>query len=723
MSMIQWRISRRGLLIGSSALGALALGSCAAIKPSIPTLVDFGEKSSFNPKYSGSTDPLVWFELDPAGVLTLFVPKAEMGQGVLTVIAQLAAEELEIQVDQLTVRQISSMHQLNGLSGTFGSRSVRASYYMVRQAAATLREMLRAEAATQFGVQPTSVNCQAGRCVSVADANRTMSYGQIVSVKKTPWQLPESKPKLKERKEFTLIGTSVKRVDTLEKITGKTPYGIQARLDNLTYGAMYLPSRQGARITKVDSVKASAFSGVLAVVVDLEAQFVGVVAINRTIALRAVALLIVTVEGGEKTNQDQLETAVTAKPATGLLVRKRGDLAGNPSEFQITGNYRTPLAAHAHLEPLCATVSVTKDKIQAWVSTQDVNFEKEHLEEFWGSRFKINVEPMPMGGSFGRKGFQSTVVPASILSNAVQRPVALAWTREQEMRNSFYRHPTHSVFRGACNSNGKISAIEQSLCSGTNAILKSSWILETLQKSLEVDGSMFTGLFSQYAIPNYRAYIRSVPIPVHTGIWRGVALVPNQFAFESFIDELAQDAKIDPIAFRQNNLLNTQQGERIRGVLDGVRKLSGWDLPAPYGYSRGVACSFFSNTAVAVVIESKVINGAITIGRVFASIDAGLIVNPAGAKLQALGSILMGLSSALYEKITLKNGIIEQSNFDDYGILRLSETPQEIEIQFIDSPLDPQGLGEPVIGPVAPALANALSRATGKRLRELPLVI
>jgi isoquinoline 1-oxidoreductase subunit beta len=723
MSLVKWRLSRRGLIIGSSALGVLALGSCAAIKPAVPSLVDFGEKISFNPKYSGPTDPLVWFELDQANGVTLFVPNAEMGQGVLTAIAQLAAEELEIQVSQLSVRETNSVHQLKSLSGTFGSRSVRSSYYLVRQAAATLREILRAEAAAQFGVQSKSVICRDGHCSLSEDASRSISYGGLVAARKSPWQLPKEPPRLKERSEFKLVGTPVERVDVLGKIIGKTRYGIHARVDNLAYGAVYMPLKHGALMTKVDSTKASGLTGVLAIVVDLKAQCVGVVANSRTVAQRAVALLVVTEEGGETTNQNQLDTAVTATPATGLLVRKRGNLTVDPSQFQLTKEYRTPLAAHAHLEPLSATVSVSNDGIQAWVATQAVGFEEEHLRKHWGDRFKITVEPMPMGGSFGRKGFQSAVVQASILSFAAQRPVALAWTREQEMRNSFYRHPTHSVFRGSCNAQGKITALEQSLCSGHNAVLKSSWVLDLVQKSLEVDGSMFTGFFSQYAIPNYRAYIRSVPIAVKTGIWRGVALVPNQFAFESFIDELAQHAKIDPIEFRLNNLLATPQAERMRGVLLAVRQMSGWDLPIPEGFSRGVACSFFSNTAVAIVVESKVVNGAITLGRIFSSIDAGLVVNPAGAKLQAIGSIFMGLSSALYEKITLKNGVVEQSNFDDYGILRLSQSPESIEVQFIDSPLDPQGLGEPVIGPVAPALANALSRAIGKRLRELPLVV
>jgi isoquinoline 1-oxidoreductase subunit beta len=360
--------------------------------------------------------------------------------------------------------------------------------------------------------------------------------------------------------------------------------------------------------------------------------------------------------------------------------------------------------------------------MEIWLPTQAVELELAALKKHWGSQFEITVHAMPLGGSFGRKGFQSAALQASILAVAVKRPVALAWTREQELRSSFYRHPTHSVFRGHCDESGKIEALEQTLCSGHRPIVDRSWnVLDSLQASLEVDASMFTGLFSLYQIPNYRSTMRAVPIPVQTGIWRGVALVANQFAFESFIDELAFSAKVDPIAFRQNNLMKTDQGQRLNGVLELVRQRSDWASQPTSGFTRGVACCYFSNTAVAMVIEAKWLGKTIKVARVTAAIDAGLIVNPEGAKLQAVGSIIMGLSSAMFEKLTLKDSAIEQTNFDQYRLLRANERPERIDVHFVDSPLDPQGLGEPVIGPVAPALANALFVATQRRYRELPL--
>ncbi len=722
MNGLKWKLTRRGMLLGSAGMGVLTLGACAVVKPLIPSLVEFGERKVFNPNYSGSVEPLIWFQLTPQGI-TLNVPQAEMGQGVLTVIAQLAAEELEVVPNQLIVKQIDSSHALESMGGTFGSRSVRSSYRIVRQAAATLREMLRAEAAIQLNLPLADIACREGRCLVRGDGSAGRDYRQLIEFKKTAWQVPSQLPALKPRAEFKQIGTNVARLDVVGKVNGTSAFGLSARLPNMAYGALVLPARQDVRIIAADIEKAKTAAGVIQVVVDIAAQVVGVVASSRFAAQMAAQLIRLQTDGGAIIGQAELEKLVLATPGVGTVVRKRGEMGGIDTKPVVSANYRTPLAAHAHLEPLTATVSVSGKTIQAWVPTQDVGMELDRLRKHWGSQYQITVNPMPMGGSFGRKGFQSTVVEASVLAQVTQRPVALAWTREQEMRNSFYRQPTHSAFRGQCDTNGKIRLIEQTLCSGHRPIVDSDWnFLDKLQSSLEVDGSMFTGLFSLYDIPNYRSIMRAAKIPVRTGIWRGVALVANQFAFESFIDELAASANVDPLEFRQSNLLKTEQGQRLNGALELAKVQSNWGEKTTAGFGRGVACSYFSNTAVAMVIEAKWIGQTIKVGRVTVAIDAGLVVNPAGAKLQAVGSVLMGLSSAMFEKLTLKNSAVEQSNFDQYRIIRASERPDQVDVYFVDSPLDPQGLGEPVIGPVAPALANALFTATKVRYRELPLI-
>jgi isoquinoline 1-oxidoreductase subunit beta len=495
----------------------------------------------------------------------------------------------------------------------------------------------------------------------------------------------------------------------------------------MAFGAIVMPAQQDSRIIGANVSKAQVAAGVIKVVVDLKAQCVGVVANTRAAAQAAAQLIQLKTEGGSAMSQQQLEAFVQSSPGEGTAVRKRGKAFLDTvqlidSRTVVNASFRTPLAAHAHLEPLTATASIIGTVLQVWIPTQDVDMELDLLKSQWGSQYEIKVNPMPMGGSFGRKGFQSTATPASILAQASGQPVTLAWTREQEMRNSFYRHPTHSTFRGHSDSSGKINAIEQTLCSGYRPIIDREWnFLDKLQSSIEIDASMFTGLFSLYDIPNYRSFIRSVKIPVKTGIWRGVALAANQFAFESFIDEMAVHINADPIQFRQRNLLQTEQGQRMNAVLELVKQKSDWSSSTLSGYGRGVACSYFSNTAVAAVIEARRVDQQIRVGRVTVAIDAGLVVNPAGAKLQAVGSVIMGLSSALYEKLTIKNSAIEQTNFDQYRIMKMSERPERIDVHFIDSNADPHGLGEPVIGPIAPALANALFRIAGKRSRELPL--
>jgi isoquinoline 1-oxidoreductase subunit beta len=721
---MQWKITRRRfLLIGAGTMGVLGVGAHAGLKAIIPNLVDglTGEEGGG----SGSTKPLLWFGVDPKQGVTLYVPKGEMGQGVQSMMAQLAAEELELEPTQLRIVMANSSQGFDSLHGTYGSSSTTSLYQPLRQAAANLREMLRTEAAKQLGVPVAEIMAVEGACFARKKPDRKLEYSKIVAAKTGEW-VEATAVELKSRKDFSKIGKNTPRVDVLDKILGKSQYGVQARVPKMAFGAVARPPQFGAILRSGNPGDAASMPGVKKVVIDIANNFAGVVADTRTRAWNAVAKLQLEYVNGSNISQQELERLVTAIPGEGTVVRTRGDVNAalkNP----VVAAYRTPLAAHAHLEPLTALVDVRQETIEAWVSTQDVNLEVAALEQVFGKNRPIIVHGMQMGGSFGRKGNQTAVVEAARLSQAAGVPVHVVWTRKEEMQNSIYRQPSHAVLRGNVDRQGRIVALEHTLASGDilTGSLEIPIIGSLLGAVYQIDLGVFGGLFSPYEIANYRVHTRLIDLPIPTGLWRGIGLFPHVFALESFTDELAHSAKIDPIEFRLLNLPDTKQGNRIRAVLNEVKTKSQWSKALPTGTARGVACSFSNNTAVAMVVEVQAGGSSqeIKVTRVVIAIDPGLVVNPNGAALQARGSVVMGLSSTLIEQVLIKNGAVTQQNFDDYPILRLSQTPPTIDVHFVESTLDPQGMGEPAIGPVAAAVANAVFALTGQRLRDLPLRI
>jgi isoquinoline 1-oxidoreductase subunit beta len=716
---MRWKTTRRRLLIGAGAMGVLGVGAYLGFPATIPTLVD--QLTVESGGGSGPTQPLLWFAVDPNQGVTLYVPKGEMGQGVQSMMAQLAAEELELEPMQLRIEIANSSQGFNNLYATYSSSSTTSLYYPLRQAAANLREMLRSEAAQQLGVSVSEIVALAGACFARKKPNQKLDYSQIVAAKKGEWAEPKS-VKLKSRKDFVRIGQNTPRVDIPDKLLGISQYGIQARVANMVFGAVARPPQFGAVLKSGKAGDAASMPGVKKVVIDIANNFAGVVADTRTRAWNALAKLQLEYTNGSSISQKELEQQVTAVAGQGTVVRTRGNVnsaLNNP----LVAAYRTPLAAHAHLEPLSALADVRRDTIEAWVSTQDVALEVTALEQVFGNNRKVVVHGMQMGGSFGRKGNQTAVIEAARLSQAAGLPVHVTWTRTEEMRNSFYRQPSHAVLRGSVDRQGRIIALEHTVASGDilTGSLDIPIIGPMLAAGYQLDLGVFTGLFSPYDIANYTVHTRSIKLPVPTGLWRGLGLFTHVFALESFTDEFAHQAKLDPIEFRLLNLPNTEQGKRLKAVLNEVKTKSQWKSSLPTGEGRGVACSFSSNTAVAMVAEVRVQDGQIQVTRVVIAVDPGLVVNPNGAALQARGSVVMGLSNTLIEEILIENGAVVQKDFDDYPLLRLSQTPPKIDVHFVESPLDPQGMGEPVIGPVAASVANAVFALTGQRLRDLPL--
>lgn len=713
------RITRRRVLIGLGAgAGVLVVGAPIGLNLGRPSLVEAIEERGTGPQEAPSA-AAVWLQVSAAGIV-FFAPKIEMGQGIHTALAQIAAEELEVTPEQLQVRQADSDHGFAlDTMFTFGSSSVNALYTPIREAAATVREMLLAEAARQLGVAVESVRAVAGRFV-VAGGDRSLDYPAVAAAKEGEWVEPAEPPALKSRDSFTRIGQVMPRVDFRAKLLGEAIYGYDARLDGMVFGAVARPPRYGATLAAADGAAARRMPGVIEVVVDLETSFAGVVADTRTRAWAAVQALTVTWEGGTRVGQAEIDARIV--PGRGPVIRRAGSVRrGLAAGRVVEAEYRTPLAAHAHLEPLGALARVEpgdSGRVEVWAPTQGPEFVITGIREVLGEDRPVLVHPTQLGGSFGRKAGQSAAVEAARLAAAVGRPVHVGWTRTEDLRHGFYRPPTHTRLRGSVGADGRILAVEQHSGSG-DIIWAVAGVPEVVRDVLGFDPGGILGQFLPYQLPAYRVVNRREQLPVPTGPWRGLGLFPNTFALESFVDELAAEAGADPLQFRLDHLPDSPDGRRLAAVLRRAAELAGWGAPLESGRGRGIACSLDLGTAVAQVAEVT-LDGGLRVHGISVAVDCGLVVDPAGAALQAQGSVVMGLSSTLREELTVRDGMVTATNFDDYPLLRMADTPP-IEVAFVGDGDVPLGMGEPVIGPVAAAVGNAVFAAGGPRLRSLPL--
>ena len=481
------------------------------------------------------------------------------------------------------------------------------------------------------------------------------------------------------------------------------------------------PPTWGATLTGATEGSARSRPGVIEVVVHVEAGFAGVVADTRTRAWQALDALDLTWADGTQVGQAEIDELIV--PGTGAVIRREGSVRRALSTGTVVeADYRTPLAAHAQLEPVAALVDVAPGEngaVRVWAATQTPDSVISGIQEAIGKDRPVVVQPTQLGGSFGRKTGVGAAVEAARLSAAVGRPVHVGWSREDDLRQGYYRPPTHTRLRGSVGDDGRIRGVEQ--LTGTGDIIWAvAGLPEFVRDALGFDPGGVLGQFLPYALPAYRVVNRREQLPVPTGPWRGLGLFPNTFALESFMDELALAAGADPLQFRLAHLPDSEDGRRLRTVLERAAELADWGTELPAGRGRGIACSLDLGTAVAQVAEVEVVEGAIVVRDVKVAVDCGLVVNPAGAALQAQGSVVMGLSSTLREELTVSTGMIEQTNLDTYQLLRLADTPP-IEVVFVEGGDEPRGMGEPVIGPVGAAVANAVAAATGTRLRQLPL--
>jgi isoquinoline 1-oxidoreductase beta subunit len=707
--------SRRQFLLATlSAAGGLAIGV-----PAAEAVVMGADAWDAHPP-AGATEVSAWVVIEPDETILIRVAKQEMGQGVLTSLAMLVAEELAVDWSKVGMEYASANrnlvdHGVYGRMSTGGSTSVRTSYRMLQQAGASARARLIAAAARRWGVDAASCTARDGQVLH-APSSRALSYGALAADAARVTLAAE--PAIKSPEQYTLAGRPTRRLDVPAKVRGEAKFGIDTRLPGMLYAAVSACPVFGGTPAGYDESLIKGRRGIKAVVKLPDA--VAMVADSFWRARQALADLPITWNEGPaaKTSSAQFDAEYRAAldgPAANAL--RRGDVAGGLARAAKTleALYEAPLLAHAPMEPLNCTAHVQPDRVDIWIGTQAPESALQFAAEVSGlPPEKVFVHNCFLGGGFGRRSINDELKQAVAVSKAVAAPVKLVWTREEDMRRDRYRPQAAIRFKAGLSAQGELLA----------------WDMRTAVASIQrsigrnpaggVEASAVEGMVdTPYGVPalNVDCILKNTHVPVWS--WRSVGSSQNAFALESFVDEMAEAAGADPLAFRRKLLAGKAD---FLGVLDMLAEKSGWGGRLPVGWGRGVAIHQCFGTIVGEVVEASVsTKGELKVHRVVAVADCGHLVNPLTAAMQLESGVIFGLTAALSGAITIKNGAVEQGNFDDYRMVRMADAPR-IETYFALSRGGKWGgLGEPGTPPIAPALANAIFDATRQRIRSLPI--
>ena len=720
----EWRVSRRGFLIGMAVTGtALALGIPLGLPVGRRKLAELIATDIEMP--GPDMNPLLWLEVLHDNRIRLFVPKAELGQGTHTSLAQVTAEELEVGWEKLEVIHASSTQAEDLYRGTFGSQSIMSLYRPLRQAAATMREMLRIQASLRLKQPPEKLTARDGGFEITGDPKTRISYGALVD-KNITWQVPKKAVPIKDPRTFKFIGKPMARIDLLGKVTGKTLFGSDIRFDGMLYGAVVRRPTIGAKMLSASPGPATDMPGVVKVVV--ENGFAGVVAKSRARASAARDAMEIKWDKGHLWQQEELEKMIAVGGPGGVVTQNQGNAQAVLAKSKtMMAEYLSGLGAHATLETQAAVANMSAQGGRVWMSTQWESTVADDVAAALGlKKQQIEIIPAYVGGGFGRKAdipaVSHVAVEAARLSRAVGAPVHISWDRTEEMRHSFYRPIVRNRFSAALDDKGRIKAMSVQHASGQclEGLYPPS---QFVYRAVGFDIGASNGTYITYSVPHRHTITWVHKLPILTGPWRGVGLFPNTFAKESFMDELAHAANADPLQFRLDYLPKGILGQRLRVALKAAADRAGWGKTAPAGRARGIACCIYTGTVVAEVAEISLNKetGKIRVHKVTAAIDPGLPVNPNQVIAQVEGSVVMGTSATLIEEIIVKDGRVEAENFDQYPLLKLSEAP-EVETILLEAPDGrPRGVGESAIGPVGAAIGNAFFALTGVRLRQLPM--
>jgi isoquinoline 1-oxidoreductase beta subunit len=704
--------SRRSFLkTGAWMGGGLILGF------SLPLRRSFGAASA---QSTSPFAPNAFIRVGADDMVTIIVNKSEMGQGVYTSLPMLIAEELEADWSKIRVEPApvdpAYNHTEWGIQGTGGSTSVLSEWGRLRKAGATARVMLVKAAAEIWKVDPASCRAEKGFVIH-NPTRRKISYGRLVekaSLMKPPKDVP-----LKEPKDFKIIGKPRRRLDTPEKTKGKAIFGIDAKVPNMLIAVVARPPVFGGKVKKFNAEKARAVAGVKEVVqID---SAVAVVADGFWSARKGRDALEIDWDEGPLANlstSGMREQYMNLAETPGAVARKEGnpEFVFSKTAKQLKAEYEVPYLAHACMEPLNCLVDLRPDSCEIWTGTQFQTADRNSAASILGLKpEQVNIHTTFLGGGFGRRAnpHSDFVTEAARVAKAVKKPVKVIWTREDDMKGGYYRPTWHDRIAAGLDQKGNLIAwrhtiVGQSILSGTPFDPKAAVDPASVEGAKEIP----------YDIPNILVDLHTPKIGVPVQWWRSVGHSHTAFVVESFIDEVAHEVGKDSYAFRRNLLA---KHPRHYGVLKLAAEKAGWGKPLPKDRERGIAVHESFGSFVAQVAEVSVsTKGEVHVHRVVCAIDCGKIVNPDTIKAQMESGIVFGLSAALYGQITLQNGRVEQSNFHDYPLLRLNEMPL-VEVHIVSSKEKPGGVGEPGVPPIAPAVANAIFAATGKRIRHLPI--
>ncbi len=709
------RVSRRQILTAGAATGGgLLLGWHLDAQAGVLGAAAKATRSVFAPN--------AFIRIGTDGRITLIMCQVEMGQGTYTSMPMLLAEELEVGLDQVRLEHAPPDDKLyaNPLFGdqeTGASTSVRVFYEPLRRAGATARTMLVAAAAATWKVDPASCRAQKG-VVTHSPTGRTLTYGALAD-KAARLPVP-AQVALKDPKDFKLIGTPAKRLDTPAKVNGTAQYGIDVRLPGMKIATVAASPVVGGKVASLDDSKARAIKGVRQIV-RLD-DVVAVVADHMWAAKQGLAALDIHWDDGPNatvSTADVVQGLAAATQAPGVVARKEGDaaagIANAPTKMEAV--YQVPFLAHAAMEPINCTVHVRPDRCEVWTGSQVLTRAQATAAKVTGLPLeKVVVHNHYLGGGFGRRLEHDYVTQAVRIAQQVAGPVKVIWTREEDIRHDVYRPYYYDRVAAGVDERGQPIAWMHRLAGP--AIL-ARYLPAAFRDGIDPDG-LDGAVHLLYDIPAIQVeFVRHEEPVLNTGFWRGVGVTHNTFVIESFIDELAAAAKQDPVEYRRTLL---GKSPRARAVLDLAAKAAGWGGPLPAGRGRGVSLlysgwgSYLAQVAEVAVSKS----GEVRVHRIVCAVDCGTVVNPDTVKAQIEGGIIFGISGALYGEVTLKNGRVQQSNFNDVRVLRINETPA-IEVHLVRNGEAPGGIGEPGTAVTAPAVANAVFAATGKRIRTLPL--
>lgn len=666
----------------------------------------------------GATTLHAFIRIASDNAVTIVCGKAEMGQGALTGFAQVVADELDCAWRDITVVP-SPVHPAygnppKGFMATGGSTTIRLNWMIMRQAGAAARLMLRRAAAKQWGVSSSKVRTKSGRILGPAGRNAT--FGEMAALAaKEP--IP-GKPPLKRPSERNFIGKPVKRVDTAQKVDGTAKFGIDVRLPGMKTAVIAFPPDIGGKVDRVDDGAARKVPGVRDIVQI--ASGVAIVADNYWAAIQGRNALKVTWRPGPFSGLDTEAVRASYKKAlqgTGKPAERRGDTRRAAAARVLEMTYEQPYLAHACMEPMNCTVQVTSEGADVWVPTQSQMLTQRTIAAVTGlPPSKIRVHTMLLGGGFGRRSAQDFVRNAAEIAKATKVPVRLVYSREDDMRAAFFRPFNMTQVQAKLDSDDNLVALDLRVAVPSVA----KWTgFKFLVRPDGIDSQAVEGLHGlPYAVPNLSVdWVEHDPgIPIW--FWRAVGASHNPFVAESVIDEIAHATKRDPYKFRRGLLARKP---RHRAVLDRVAERARWSTPTPKGTGRGIALVESFGSICAQVADVRLANGRIRVDRVTCAIDCGTAINPQQIAAQMESNIVYGLSALLDGEITLKEGRVEQENFDTYEPLRMHEMPK-IDVEIMESGGRPGGVGEPGLPPLLPAVANAVFALTGKRHRRLPLM-